>query len=103
MENLDQFRKETKEWLEENCPPEMRKPMGPGDVVWGGRNCKFPHPDAKLWLERYPNLVGVLVNKNSEKNNKIFGNQTFSIVGKPFLKERFFIMYRIKAFCFICT
>ena len=45
---------------------------------------------AKLWLERYPNLVGVLVNKNSEKNNKIFGNQTFSIVGKPFLKERFF-------------
>ena len=51
MENLDQFRKETKEWLEENCPPEMRKPMGPGDVVWGGRNCKFPHPDAKLWLE----------------------------------------------------
>ena len=35
MENLDQFRKETKEWLEENCPPEMRKPMGPGDVVWG--------------------------------------------------------------------
>ena len=52
MENLDQFRKETKEWLEENCPPEMRKPMGPGDVVWGGRNCKFPHPDAKLWLER---------------------------------------------------
>ena len=52
MENLDQFRKDTKAWLEENCPPEMRKPMGPGDVVWGGRNCKFPHPDAKLWLER---------------------------------------------------
>ena len=46
MENLDTFRVETKEWLEKNCPPEMRKPMGPGDVVWGGRNCKFPHPDA---------------------------------------------------------
>ena len=42
MENLDQFRKDTKSWLEENCPPEMRKPMGPGDVVCGGRNCKFP-------------------------------------------------------------
>ena len=52
MENLEQFREETKTWLEKNCPPEMRKPMGPGDVVWGGRNCKFPHPDAKLWLER---------------------------------------------------
>ena len=52
MENLENFRKDTKAWLEDNCPPEMRKPMGPGDVVWGGRDCKFPHPDAKLWLER---------------------------------------------------
>jgi hypothetical protein len=58
MENLDTFRVETKEWLEKNCPPEMRKPMGPGDVVWGGRNCKFPHPDAKLWLERWVKRVG---------------------------------------------
>ena len=52
MENLEQFRKDTQEWLEANCPPEMRKPMGPGDVVWGGRNCIFPHPDAELWLEK---------------------------------------------------
>ena len=52
MENLEQFRKDTQKWLEANCPPEMRKPMGPGDVVWGGRNCIFPHPDAELWLEK---------------------------------------------------
>ncbi|BDA39422.1 23S rRNA (uracil(1939)-C(5))-methyltransferase RlmD [Candidatus Atelocyanobacterium thalassae] len=45
---------------------------------------------ANLWLEKYPNLIGVLINQNSEKSNKIFGDKTFSIVGEPFLKENFF-------------
>ena len=38
-----------KDWLETNCPPEMRKP---GDVCWGGRNPQFSHPDQEIWLER---------------------------------------------------
>ena len=29
MTDLNAFREETKDWLESNCPPEMRKP---GDV-----------------------------------------------------------------------
>ncbi len=45
---------------------------------------------AKLWLEKYPNLVGVLINQNPEKSNKIFGNKTLSVAGKSFLKENFF-------------
>jgi len=49
MSDLQTFREETKDWLEANCPPEMRKP---GDVCWGGRNPQFSHPDQKLWLER---------------------------------------------------
>ena len=49
MTDLQTFREETRDWLEENCPPEMRKP---GDVAWGGRNAQFSHPDQKLWLER---------------------------------------------------
>ena len=49
MTNLQTFREETRDWLEANCPPEMRKP---GDVAWGGRNAQFSHPDQKLWLER---------------------------------------------------
>ncbi|HJL95574.1 MAG TPA: acyl-CoA dehydrogenase family protein [SAR86 cluster bacterium] len=49
MSDLQAFREETKDWLEANCPPEMRKP---GDVCWGGRNPQFSHPDQKLWLER---------------------------------------------------
>ena len=49
MSNLQAFREETKDWLEANCPPEMRKP---GDVCWGGRNATFSHPDQEIWLER---------------------------------------------------
>ena len=49
MTDLQTFREETRDWLEANCPSEMRKP---GDVAWGGRNAQFSHPDQKLWLER---------------------------------------------------
>ena len=49
MTDLQTFREETRNWLEANCPPEMRKP---GDVAWGGRNAQFSHPDQKIWLER---------------------------------------------------
>tara|TARA_B100000945_G_scaffold293747_1_gene269986 strand:+ start:1359 stop:2555 length:1197 start_codon:yes stop_codon:yes gene_type:complete len=49
MTALQAFREETKDWLETNCPTEMRKP---GDVCWGGRNPQFSHPDQEIWLER---------------------------------------------------
>ena len=49
MTDLQTFREETRNWLEANCPQEMRKP---GDVAWGGRNAQFSHPDQKIWLER---------------------------------------------------
>jgi len=49
MSKLQTFREETKDWLEANCPPEMRKP---GDVCWGGRNPSFSHSDQEIWLER---------------------------------------------------
>ena len=52
MADLDDFRSETRAWLEQNCPPAMRTPMGEDEAVWGGRRPAFPHPDAKLWLER---------------------------------------------------
>ena len=50
--SLESFRAETRSWLEENCPPSMRTPMGENDTVWGGRNADFPNAEAKLWLER---------------------------------------------------
>ena len=53
MTDLDVFKKETRAWLEENCPPEMRNPItGDQDVCWGGRNFEFQSDAQKIWLER---------------------------------------------------
>lgn len=51
-ENLDAFRQETRAWLEENCPAEMRTPMTDKDFYWGGRNGKFQSEAQKVWFER---------------------------------------------------
>ena len=53
MENLENFRKETRAWLEANCPPEMRRPaQTEEDTRWGGRHWKFQSEAQRLWLER---------------------------------------------------
>ncbi|MCF6221063.1 MAG: acyl-CoA dehydrogenase family protein [Robiginitomaculum sp.] len=53
MSDLEQFRAETRAWLEANCPPEMRTPMKrETDGCWGGRNWVFKSEAQKLWLER---------------------------------------------------
>lgn len=47
------FREQTRAWLEQNCPPEMRTPMtSEEDVCWGGRNCKFASEAQQVWLQR---------------------------------------------------
>jgi alkylation response protein AidB-like acyl-CoA dehydrogenase len=49
---IDQFRTETRAWLEANCPPEMREPVRTDkDINWGGRNPDF-QPGQKLWMNR---------------------------------------------------
>jgi alkylation response protein AidB-like acyl-CoA dehydrogenase len=50
--NLEDFRNETRAWLEANCPAALRTPVDEKEVVWGGRNAEFPNDDARLWLER---------------------------------------------------
>src|ERR1700728_3720186 len=53
MSDLDQFRRETRSWLEANCPPEMRRPMtSDEDTFWGGRNTKFSSEPQRVWFER---------------------------------------------------
>ncbi len=52
MADLDQFRSDTRAWLEANCPPEMRQPVqGEDDVYWGGRNATFKNDAQKAWFE----------------------------------------------------
>ena len=53
MADLEQFRAETRAWLDANCPPEMRDPVrDETDACWGGRNPVFKNAAQKIWLER---------------------------------------------------
>lgn len=44
---------------------------------------------AQEWLERYPQLVGVCLNFNPHRTNRIFGADTTCIVGRNYLHETF--------------
>ncbi len=45
---IDEFRRETRAWLAQNCPPGAR---GPGQIPWGSMRVAL-EDDARLWLER---------------------------------------------------
>ena len=44
---------------------------------------------AETWLQRYPQLVGVCLNRNQAKTNVIFGRETLTIAGKGYVREIF--------------
>ncbi|MDX2202177.1 MAG: acyl-CoA dehydrogenase family protein [Hyphomicrobiaceae bacterium] len=51
--DLEAFRRQAADWLEANCPPEMRRPVrSEEDYCWGGRNAQFQSDAQRLWLER---------------------------------------------------
>jgi acyl-CoA dehydrogenase len=53
MADIEIFRKETRSWLEANCPVEMRQPLeSEEDTCWGGRHWKFKSEAQRRWLER---------------------------------------------------
>ncbi|CAG9181607.1 Putative acyl-CoA dehydrogenase FadE17 [Cupriavidus laharis] len=53
MEERNEFRRQTRAWLEANCPPEMREPMySDADLCWGGRKFNFTSSAQRQWLER---------------------------------------------------
>jgi alkylation response protein AidB-like acyl-CoA dehydrogenase len=53
MADLEKFRRETRAWLEANCPLEMRRPAASDDdIFWGGRNAKFSSEPQRAWFER---------------------------------------------------
>jgi alkylation response protein AidB-like acyl-CoA dehydrogenase len=53
MAELDDFRSETRKWLEANYPPSLNEPLtSEDDMTWGGRRAVYKNPDAKLWLDR---------------------------------------------------
>ncbi|MHC1949927.1 acyl-CoA dehydrogenase family protein [Bradyrhizobium sp. UFLA06-06] len=53
MSDLEIFRRETRTWLEANCPHELRQPIrSEEDAVSGGRRAVYSDPAQKVWLDR---------------------------------------------------
>jgi alkylation response protein AidB-like acyl-CoA dehydrogenase len=53
VSDLEQFRQDTRAWLEDNCPAAMREPVKSfEDMYTGGRNPEIDHPDQKVWCDR---------------------------------------------------
>ena len=59
MSDQEAFRKETRAWLEDNCPQSMRwpstlvgSPALADELIWGGRKQQYPNPDSRVWLDR---------------------------------------------------
>lgn len=52
MSAIDDFRQETRAWLEANCPLSLRTPTPEGELVWGGSKVEFHSEDQRLWFER---------------------------------------------------
>lgn len=52
MEDLTQFKNDTRQWLEENCPLSQRQPIVKEEQIWAGKHRQFHSEDAKLWFER---------------------------------------------------
>ncbi|MDJ0734109.1 MAG: 23S rRNA (uracil(1939)-C(5))-methyltransferase RlmD [Nostocaceae cyanobacterium] len=47
---------------------------------------------AQEWLDHYPPLVGVMLNRNNHRTNAIFGNETRCMAGVPYLREKFALL-----------
>jgi len=52
LQEQEDFRREVRQWLEENCPASQRQPITPAEQYWGGRRGHFPGEDARRWYER---------------------------------------------------
>lgn len=52
LSERNDFRADTRAWLDENCPLSMRTKMVPGEEINGGSKRKSTNPEAYLWLER---------------------------------------------------
>lgn len=50
--SLQNYREETRGWLEENCPASMRTPMSLDEHPGGGKRATYNNPDTKLWMDR---------------------------------------------------
>lgn len=89
MDTSEQFRQETRQWLEANCPESQRQPVVASEQFWGGKNPTFASEDAKVWFERMRDKGFVAPEWPQE-----YGGAALDVQQVKILKEE---MQRIKA------
>ena len=50
--SLENFKEETRAWLEENCPKSMRTPMPANETPGGGTKIRYRNPETKTWMDK---------------------------------------------------
>lgn len=93
MDALEQFRADTRAWLEENCPPSMRTPMPEDESPWGGKRAVWKNPESKQWLDamasrgwtapQWPSAYGG--GGLSKEENKVLQQELRRIKARPAL------------------
>ena len=58
-------------------------------LISTSQNLSGIEEQARFWLNKYTGLVGVCLNINRDRSNSILGQDTYTIAGKPYLKELF--------------
>lgn len=58
-------------------------------VARTGKNLPGLEAQAKTWMKQFPQIVGVSLNLNPDRTNRIFGDETRCIIGEPHLRETF--------------
>lgn len=58
-------------------------------LVSTSKNLAGIEEQARQWLDKYPGLVGVCLNLNSDRTNAILGKTTYTVAGKSYLREIF--------------
>ena len=58
-------------------------------LVSTSKNLAGIEEQAQQWLDKYPGLVGVCLNINSDRTNAILGKTTYTVAGKSYLREIF--------------
>jgi 23S rRNA (uracil1939-C5)-methyltransferase len=64
-----------------------------GEILLTLVSCEETLPNldtqAQAWMARYPGLVGVCVNVNADRTNRVMGDRTHCVLGRPYLEEQF--------------
>ena len=74
-------------WLEQNCPPTIRRPAEPDEGAGGGRRAIHSDPEAKLWLDRMAEM-GWTAPMGPKKRGGVLDKEEVNVLAEQFRRIR---------------